>query len=637
MDEVDKLVRRSLRETLDSARRGDGRALFARGSLLSGTAELLLRARALTSEGGGITLVAGRGSVLERAVPFAFAEQLAGSSGGELVSAAPLVATARRLLDEWSAAGPTVLLLDDVQWADDASLELLALLTRRLAGRPVALVATLRGWPPAAAALADELARERAATVVELPALDAAVAALPQRELLARAFAGLPADARACAEAAAVVLATAAADGAAVTLPSADLCAIAGSDAAAFAATLDLLVATGLLDADGGVVRFALPALAAAIEGTLAPGRRALLHGRAYERLRERGDVVTAAPHAIAAGLVGDRRAVETIAQAAEAVLGGTAERGLELFAAALELAEPAPPAALLARSGDAPFAAGRPDEALARYARLLRLPLDPEQRAGALLRAARAQTYTGRFEDGRASYDDLVAQAREQGPGPSAALLLERAHVVWELGGPLAGVAALAPELAPAAGAAERELLEAARGNYLLQAGDPSGVTAVERFADRERRRLVAGNDDPAASFNAALLHAACCCITERFDAGAAAIEHGSALLRAAGAGRAAAPLELIAAGAQLHRGDPGGVLSELERIEAELDVYPLMRPHLLMLRARAQQVLGLTAEAADSARAAAALPAAASFFVRIWLAWIEAERLLAAGRAAE
>ncbi|MDW5594500.1 AAA family ATPase, partial [Conexibacter stalactiti] len=637
MDEADKLVRRALGETLEAARAGDGRALFVRASLLSRTTELLRRARSLAAEGSAIAVVAVRGSVLERDLPFAFAEQLTGSSDGGLLSASPLVATARRLLDGWSAAGPTVLLLDDVQWADDASLELLALLTRRLAGRPVALVATLRGWPPAAAALADELARERSVTVIELPMVVAAVATLPSRELLARAFAGLPEHARACAEAAAVLLATPAADGTAVPLPSADLRAVAESDAAEFAAVLDLLVAAGLLRADGGTVRFALPALAAAIDGTLAPGRRALLHGRAYERLRERGDVVAAAPHAVAAGAVGDPRAVETIARAAEAVFGGSAERGLELFAAAVELAEPTPPPALLARFGDALFAAGRPDEALARYTRLLRLPLDLEGRAGALLRAARAQTYTGRFEDGRASYDDLVAQAREQGSGPSAALLLERAHVVWELGGPLAGVEALAPELAPAAGAAERELLEAARGQYLLQAGDPSGVSAIERFADRERRRLGAGSDDPAASFNAALLQAACCCITERFDAGAAAIEHGSATLRDAGAVRAAAPLLLIAVGAQLHRGDPGGALEELERIEAELDVDPLMRPHLLMLRARARQLLGLTSEAADSARAAAALPAAGSFFVRIWLTWVEAEGLLAAGRAAE
>ena len=77
------------------------------------------------------------------------------------------------LVEELALAGPLVIGVDDLQWADPSSLLTLAALGRRLAYLPVALIACFRpsprspswtGWPPrlqAAAGPAAEPGRSR--------------------------------------------------------------------------------------------------------------------------------------------------------------------------------------------------------------------------------------------------------------------------------------------------------------------------------------------------------------------------------------------------------------------------------------------------------------------------------------------
>lgn len=80
------------------------------------------------------------------------------------------------LLAEAAARGVTLLCLDDVQWADAASLELFAYLARTLAATSLLLIATYRGEEVAAdhpvARLQQQLARQRPVTVLELECLD---------------------------------------------------------------------------------------------------------------------------------------------------------------------------------------------------------------------------------------------------------------------------------------------------------------------------------------------------------------------------------------------------------------------------------------------------------------------------------
>ncbi|NUR09551.1 MAG: AAA family ATPase, partial [Nocardioidaceae bacterium] len=92
------------------------------------------------------------------------------------------------------AAGPTLLVLDDVHWADEATLDLLRYLGRRIDGLPLLVVATYRseevgsGHP-----LAATLGRLTSSPVVvrlQVPPLSAAAV----RELAARAGSALDAD-----------------------------------------------------------------------------------------------------------------------------------------------------------------------------------------------------------------------------------------------------------------------------------------------------------------------------------------------------------------------------------------------------------------------------------------------------------
>src|SRR5947209_2414816 len=78
---------------------------------------------------------------------------------------------------------PVLLALDDVHWADPDSLALLSFLCRRLAGLPVAVLGTLRPWPPGAHELAGALVYDGHASLQRLAPLsdDAAATLLTAR------------------------------------------------------------------------------------------------------------------------------------------------------------------------------------------------------------------------------------------------------------------------------------------------------------------------------------------------------------------------------------------------------------------------------------------------------------------------
>ena len=70
---------------------------------------------------------------------------------------------------------PTLLLLEDVHWADEATLDLIRYLGRRMSGLPLLVVATFRddeidGTHPLAATMGD-LATAAAVTRMQLPLL----------------------------------------------------------------------------------------------------------------------------------------------------------------------------------------------------------------------------------------------------------------------------------------------------------------------------------------------------------------------------------------------------------------------------------------------------------------------------------
>ena len=161
--------------------------------------------------GEALTLRTARGNAMESDLPFAFAEQaldfLTSPAGSASVSAGEkaangageaegsadalgrrteLFAVARSRLRRLADEGPMLLLLDDIHWADLDSLRLLLYLVRRSGQLPVAVVGTLRPWPPEAQSAIDLLAAEALAEVVRLHPLSEPASA----ELLASLTAG---------------------------------------------------------------------------------------------------------------------------------------------------------------------------------------------------------------------------------------------------------------------------------------------------------------------------------------------------------------------------------------------------------------------------------------------------------------
>ena len=135
---------------IGDVRRGSGRVLGLLGGAGLGKSALLAeigeRARA-----AGLQVVAGRGSEHERDVPYGLIVDALGEDAG----APGEVPVAERFLRHRAVAsrlvglGPVAVLLDDLHWADEASLELVLHLLRRPVAVPALLVIAARPVGPA--------------------------------------------------------------------------------------------------------------------------------------------------------------------------------------------------------------------------------------------------------------------------------------------------------------------------------------------------------------------------------------------------------------------------------------------------------------------------------------------------------
>jgi len=179
---------------------GTGGLLAIEGEAGAGKTALL-DAAALRGEESGIRVLRARGGEFERDFPYGVVRQLfepliADSSlrqellGGGAAAAAPvfdpLLAPAESgdpfsiqhglycLVQALAEASPLLILVDDAQWADLASLRALAYAGRRLDGSPAGLLLTVRtGEPGEHEPLVEELRREPGAVTIEPPPLSA--------------------------------------------------------------------------------------------------------------------------------------------------------------------------------------------------------------------------------------------------------------------------------------------------------------------------------------------------------------------------------------------------------------------------------------------------------------------------------
>jgi predicted ATPase len=124
----------ALTALVDAASAGPGRLVFLGGE--AGVGKTTLAAALAEVAAAHMTVRRGRCDKVTTAVP-----------PGPVLEATDAGASRLRLfrrVDTVLSAVPTLLLIEDVHWADEATLDLLRSLGRRLAGRPVLVLATFR-------------------------------------------------------------------------------------------------------------------------------------------------------------------------------------------------------------------------------------------------------------------------------------------------------------------------------------------------------------------------------------------------------------------------------------------------------------------------------------------------------------
>jgi ATP/maltotriose-dependent transcriptional regulator MalT len=454
----------------------------------------------------------------------------------------------RALLELLSGTRPVTVLLDDVQWADAPSADVLALLLHRPPPNRVLLVmATRAGRAPDLEVALDTAVRNGSAEVVDVGPLSredaerllqslrrsarerlyresggnpfyleslvraatsephagaaTGMAGVPRpvRSALAGEVDALPAPIREVLEGAAV-----AGDPFEPELAGA---AIGVSEHAVLAA-LDQLLASDLIRPTGEPRRFRFrhPLVRRAVYEGIPGGSRLVAHARAAEALAARGATpAQRAHHAERAARPGDIDAVKLLAEAAAETVARAPATAAGWYGSALRLLPDGPEhhkrrLALLRAQADAFIAANRVVEARDALRRGLGL-LPPEaglERAEMTAAVAHLEVWIGNPDDARRLVSEARSALGERAPGEFALLTLELAHE-RDSSGDLEAVERLADEARAAARRADDRVLEAAAA---VRAGDavttrlrgknPAALSRAEQLLD-EADALVA------------------------------------------------------------------------------------------------------------------------------------------------
>jgi DNA-binding CsgD family transcriptional regulator/tetratricopeptide (TPR) repeat protein len=323
----------TLAEYAGEARRGSGRLVLVSGESGIGKTALLEAFQAGLPEARWLW---GACDSLLTPRPLGPLFDIAAQAGGELAglcrgSAARDRLFAAFLAEIGSPAALTVAVMEDVHWADEATIDLLSFLGRRLGRLPALLVATYRddelgGTHPLRMVLGD-LATQRATRRMRVPPLsEAAVRALAGergvdaaelhrvtggnpfyvREILEAGWPSVPPTVRdavgarlaRCSTPTRCALESAAVAGARVD-PALMPWIVAG-----LSTSIEECLATGMVIPDGAGLRFRHELVRMAVAEGIAPHRKIELHARLLAELEARGDADPAllAHHADGAG-----------------------------------------------------------------------------------------------------------------------------------------------------------------------------------------------------------------------------------------------------------------------------------------------------------------------------------------------
>ncbi len=354
----------ALLRAVEMARAGRGTLVLLAGEAGIGKTALLRVLRARLDEGAGATFLTGACEPLSVPAALQPLRELASAAGSPDLAAfdgEDRLALARSLLDVLRVRAPTVAVVEDVHWADPATLDVIRLLARRVEDVPVVAIVTYRddevAANPVLALLVGDLVSGPAVRRIELGPLSAtAVRALAEPAgidaaelsrvtggnpfLVVESIAGggrLPTSVRDATLARVGRLGPAArgvVDAAAVigrrTTPAVLALVAPDSDAG-----VEEALARGALMDDGAALGFRHELVRQAVESSIAAPRRAQLHARVVAALTEVGDPrdhARLAHHAEHAGLVADaaRHAAFAAAGAERVGAQGEASRQLE-------------------------------------------------------------------------------------------------------------------------------------------------------------------------------------------------------------------------------------------------------------------------------------------------------------------
>ncbi|HZO60162.1 MAG TPA: AAA family ATPase [Solirubrobacterales bacterium] len=610
---------------------GGSRAVGVTGEPGIGKSRLLAEMAARASKRGHLA-VGGRAAELERDVPFSLwvdaLDEEVGRGGGELLAgvgderlpdlavALPVVSrvtgvepaatgerhrvarAVRALLQQLAAAQPLSVLLDDVQWADPASAEVIGLLLHRLPEVGVLLALGARaGRVPVLEEAWHAAARHGTADVLELrplsrDAVDSllghgvgpAAGARLYREsggnpffLQALAGAGEPATSHAQPALGAlgvprtVMMALAGEigaldDGARLFVQGAavvgdpfeaSMAAAAGDVPPAEALeALDAVLAADLARPTDAPSRFGFrhPLVRRAVYEAAGGGWKLAAHARAAEALAARGASVAERAHHVArAAHPGDLAAVELLAQAGEQTARDAPATAAGWYATALRLLPGTPDhdarrVAFLQAQGAALAAAGRAVEARDVFRRLLAmLPADAaaERVAVAAVLGELEALWTNNAEGARRLLESERAALGDGEPGLSGALalVLARERAVH---GDHAGAEALADEAQALACAAGDRALEgeaaataADEAHCRLRRDDPDELASVDAKIAAAGALVDALPDERAAERPQTLFWLAVARVfTGTLKPAHAAAERGIGVVRASGQG---------------------------------------------------------------------------------------------------
>lgn len=646
-----KTERAAVVRLISEMRMGRGGALFVVGEGGLGKTTILNQARELASP--DVRIGWGRGDVMEESLPFGlFAEVLAtvdgprslldpsmnGSRNGDF-HADRFGAVLRWL--QSTATEPVLLILDDLHWADPDSLTLVSYLARRIKRMPVAMLAALRPWPPAAYELSAALSYDGEAAVARLASLspDAGVELLAarlggpvseglsrkalelcggnpllleqvaaaigrgdsvvaptrtgtasnERMLVLARFAGVPKAAIRCAQAASV-LGTRFRPELAITMAQLD-------DRESYMA-LDALCRSGLVRSGPEMAEFVHPLLCHALYDDLAVPVRARLHARAFTALSTQGLDDEAVDHAIRADLTGNDLAIRTMTRAGLAALrSGAFTMATHHLQAAVRIAGSRADTDLLLALAESLLVAGHPSEAIVVCNRLR---FEQELTSAQQIQTSRilgsAFLTTGGHHDSATCFAEAADLAEKHDPVVAIDVLLDAALLRCTSVGPVDALP-LAERACTLASDAEQSLSNRAAsvwGYLALISGDPQGLMAGEAETLASLRDL---------RWSWRILKAFCvsAVLTERFNDAQHVLDVIVPAAERIGAVDALNELAMAQAVVAARQGRLAEALDGVERVSSLIDSVPEYGSHADFIRVELLHHMGRAAESME------------------------------------